>query len=162
MSSPNNNNNNKSPEVPFEDEDDNNIQELPLTMAASVILENLPKDASQALETAGKLEQAKGAVLSCPLLFLSFFLSLPSSPPEILIKKNFAVTIRLSPLPNTPQLKPPSRFKCSSGQRFEYIVRFLRKKLGLKDHESVFCYVNSVFAPGLDEGVGNLWRVSYQ
>jgi ubiquitin-like protein ATG12 len=30
----------------------------------------------------------------------------------------------------------------------------------LKDHESVFCYVNSVFAPGLDEGVGNLWRVS--
>jgi ubiquitin-like protein ATG12 len=25
----------------------------------------------------------------------------------------------------------------------------------------VFCYVNSVFAPGLDEGVGNLWRVSF-
>lgn len=69
------------------------------------------------------------------------------------------VTIRLSPLPNTPQLRQP-RFKCSSNQRFEYIVRFLRKKLMVKDHESVFCYVNSVFAPGLDEGVGNLWRVS--
>lgn len=27
-------------------------------------------------------------------------------------------------------------------------------------NESVFCYVNSVFAPGLDEGVGALWRVS--
>lgn len=25
---------------------------------------------------------------------------------------------------------------------------------------AVFCYVNSVFAPGLDEGVGGLWRVS--
>ena len=25
----------------------------------------------------------------------------------------------------------------------------------------VFCYVNSVFAPGLDEGVGGLWRVSF-
>ena len=25
---------------------------------------------------------------------------------------------------------------------------------------SVFCYVNNVFAPGLDEGVGALWRVS--
>lgn len=25
---------------------------------------------------------------------------------------------------------------------------------------SVFCYVNNVFAPGLDEGVGGLWRVS--
>jgi len=23
----------------------------------------------------------------------------------------------------------------------------------------VFCYVNSVFAPGLDEGVGGLWKV---
>ena len=26
--------------------------------------------------------------------------------------------------------------------------------------QGLFCYVNSVFAPGLDEGVGNLWRVS--
>ena len=25
---------------------------------------------------------------------------------------------------------------------------------------NVFCYVNSVFAPGLDEGVGALWKVS--
>jgi hypothetical protein len=33
--------------------------------------------------------------------------------------------------------------------------------LGLAEHEGVFCYVNSVFAPGLDEGVGNLWRVSF-
>lgn len=39
-------------------------------------------------------------------------------------------------------------------------MRFLRRKLQLADHESVFCYVNSCFAPGLDEGVGNLWRVS--
>jgi ubiquitin-like protein ATG12 len=27
----------------------------------------------------------------------------------------------------------------------------------VKEHESVFCYVGNVFAPGLDEGVGNLW-----
>ena len=40
-------------------------------------------------------------------------------------------------------------------------MRFLRRKLGLGEHEGVFCYVNSVFAPGLDEGVGNLWRVSF-
>lgn len=31
---------------------------------------------------------------------------------------------------------------------------------GLDSGGSVFCYVNSVFAPGLDEGVGGLWRVS--
>ncbi|USW48185.1 Putative ubiquitin-like protein Atg12 [Septoria linicola] len=105
---------------------DNGRADLQMTMAASVVLEHLPRDAAQALGTAGELEQAK-------------------------------VTIRLSPLPNTPQLKQP-RFKCSSSQRFEHIVRFLRRKLALNDHESVFCYVNSVFAPGLDEGVGNLWR----
>ncbi|KAK0944805.1 Ubiquitin-like protein [Friedmanniomyces endolithicus] len=106
------------------DVDDN--ADMPLTMAASVVLDHLPRDAHKALETAGELEQDK-------------------------------VTIRLSPLPNTPQLRQP-RFKCSSNQRFEHIVRFLRKKVGLQDHESVFCYVNSVFSPGLDEGVGNLWR----
>ncbi|PPJ49587.1 hypothetical protein CBER1_01892 [Cercospora berteroae] len=100
--------------------------DLQMTMAASVVLEHLPRDAARALDTAGELEQPK-------------------------------VTIRLSPLPNTPQLRQP-RFRCSSNQRFEHIVRFLRRKLGLKDYESVFCYVNSVFAPGLDEGVGNLWR----
>lgn len=57
-------------------------------------------------------------------------------------------------------LRQPVR-KLSSTARFEAVVRFLRKQLRLQDHESVFCYVNSVFAPGLDEGIGNLWRVSY-
>jgi ubiquitin-like protein ATG12 len=51
-------------------------------------------------------------------------------------------------------------FKLSTNQRFETIVRFLRKRLGVSQHESVFCYVGSVFAPSLDEGVGNLWTVS--
>lgn len=46
-------------------------------------------------------------------------------------------------------------------------MSFLSKKLkGMEGAEGgaggggVFCYVNSVFAPGLDEGVGGLWRVS--
>jgi hypothetical protein len=38
-------------------------------------------------------------------------------------------------------------------------VNFLRKKLDCKPADSVFLYVNSVFAPGLDEGVGGLFRV---
>ncbi len=40
---------------------------------------------------------------------------------------------------------------------------FLAKRLaglGEGGGGGVFCYVNSVFAPGLDEGVGGLWRVS--
>ncbi|KAK5136743.1 Ubiquitin-like protein [Meristemomyces frigidus] len=113
------------PDAPTEVDDDN-AADLPLTMAASVVLDHLPRDAHKALETAGELEVAK-------------------------------VTVHFTPLPNTPQLEKP-RFRCSSNQRFEAIVRFLRRKLKLKDHESVFCYVNAVFAPGLDEGVGNLWR----
>ena len=48
------------------------------------------------------------------------------------------------------------------------MVAFLGRKLGKgrggggEDGRGggVFCYVNSVFAPGLDEGVGGLWRVS--
>jgi len=36
---------------------------LPMTMAASVILDHLPKDATRALETAGELELAKGTLL---------------------------------------------------------------------------------------------------
>lgn len=43
--------------------------------------------------------------------------------------------------------------------KFETVVNFLRKKLDCKPTDSVFLYVNSVFAPGLDEGVGNLFRV---
>jgi len=33
---------------------------MPMTMAASVVLEQLPKDAHKALETAGDLEKEKG------------------------------------------------------------------------------------------------------
>ncbi|KAK8195879.1 Ubiquitin-like protein [Zalaria obscura] len=113
------------PDAPIPDEEPH-AADMPLTMAASVVLDHLPKDAHQALENAGELPQAK-------------------------------ITVRFNALPATPALRQP-RFKISSTQRFEAVVRFLRRKLALKDHESVFCYVNSVFAPGLDEGVGNLWR----
>ena len=46
------------PDAPVEEEE--NAADMPLTMAASVVLDQLPKDAHQALETAGELEQAKG------------------------------------------------------------------------------------------------------
>jgi ubiquitin-like protein ATG12 len=52
--------------------------------------------------------------------------------------------------------------KISSTQKFEAVVGYLRRVLKLDGagKESVFCYVNSSFAPSLDEVVGNLWRVS--
>ncbi|KAI9712692.1 MAG: Ubiquitin-like protein [Bogoriella megaspora] len=106
--------------------DDDQAADLPLTMAASVVLTSLPQDAHQALEGAGELEQEK-------------------------------VNIRFQPVGSAPALRQRV-FKISASQRFETVVRFLRRRLGTKEHESVFLYVNSVFAPGLDEGVGNLWR----
>ncbi|KAF2429313.1 APG12-domain-containing protein [Tothia fuscella] len=113
-----------APIVPDEADTD---ADLPLTMAASVVLTGLPRDAKSALEGAGDL---------------------------VGIEK---VTIRLHPIASAPHLTQ-ARFKVSTSQPFSTVVRFLRRKLGLKEHESVFCYVNSVFSPALDEGVGNLWR----
>ena len=43
-------------------ENDDNLADLPMTMAASVVLDQLPKDAHTALETAGELKDANGQV----------------------------------------------------------------------------------------------------
>lgn len=67
------------------------------------------------------------------------------------------VTVRFQPVGSAPMLRTKV-FKISASQKFETVVNFLRKKLDCKPTDSVFLYVNSVFAPGLDEGVGNLWR----
>lgn len=67
------------------------------------------------------------------------------------------VTVRFQAVGSAPQLRQRV-FKISSSQRFATVVNFLRRRLGIAREESVFCYVNNVFAPGLDEGVGNLWR----
>lgn len=101
--------------------------EMPLTMAASVILTNLPKDASSALQGAGDLPQAK-------------------------------VTVHLIPTGSAPDLKQKI-FKISSTQHFGTVINFVRKKIGAKDSDGVYCYVNSTFSPHPDELVGNLWRV---
>ncbi len=50
--------------------------------------------------------------------------------------------------------------KISSTQRFEAVVAYLRRVLKVGERDSVFLYVNSSFAPALDEVVGNLHRVS--
>ncbi|KAI9657857.1 MAG: Ubiquitin-like protein [Alyxoria varia] len=107
-------------------EDGDQEADMPLTMAASMILTSLPKNAHEALEGAGELPQAK-------------------------------VNVRFKPVGAAEGLKQPV-YKITSTHRFETVVNFLRKKLGVKPQDSVFCYVNNVFSPGLDEVVGNLWR----
>ncbi|KAL8782983.1 MAG: hypothetical protein Q9213_004940 [Squamulea squamosa] len=111
---------------------------LPLPLSASILLTSLPQDATSALEQATSAASA----------------DIPEK-----------VTIRLQPIGSAPQLRQKI-FKISSKNRFETVVAFLRNRLFKKSGDGgedaagghVFCYVNSVFAPGLDEGVGALWR----
>jgi len=67
------------------------------------------------------------------------------------------VVVSFKPVGSAPPLKQSSVY-VGSAQRFDSVVAFLRKKLRVKETESVFLYVNSVFAPSLDEIVGNLWQ----
>lgn len=129
--------------------DDEHGADLPMTMSASVVLTSLPRDAHQALADAEAVDTGKGIAQS----------TLSHSKLLFSVNLLFTVTVRFQPLPSAPILKNRV-FKISASQKFETVVKFLRKKLDCKDTDSVFCYVNSVFAPGLDEGVGGLWRVS--
>lgn len=69
------------------------------------------------------------------------------------------ITVRFQPLPGAPA--PNAKWvavKVSANQNFGSVVNFLRKKLAITSENGLFVYVNKVFAPGLDEGVGNLWN----
>ncbi|KAH6679581.1 ubiquitin-like autophagy protein Apg12-domain-containing protein [Halenospora varia] len=96
-------------------------------MASSMILTQLPRDATSALAAAGTFPQAK-------------------------------VQIHFKPI-NAPPLKT-TIVKVAASQRFESVVAWVRKRLGSGEKDHVFLYVNSTFAPALDEVVGNLHRVS--
>lgn len=69
------------------------------------------------------------------------------------------VTVRFQPIQSAPSVQPRV-FKISASSRFSVVLSFLRKKLALKDSDGLFLYLHNCFAPGLDEGVGNLFRVS--
>ncbi|KAK7421534.1 Ubiquitin-like protein [Neonectria magnoliae] len=93
-------------------------------MSASVVLADLPRDASAALANAGAFPVDK-------------------------------VVIRFKPVGSAPGLTQDV-CKISAARKFEEVVRYLRRKLRCRDSDSVFLYVNSAFAPSLDEVVGNL------
>ncbi|KEF51741.1 autophagy-like protein 12 [Exophiala aquamarina CBS 119918] len=105
---------------------DTDTGDLPMSMSASVLLTNLPKDASHALALVDELD-------------------------------DFKVSVRFQPIGSAPILKQKV-FKISASSRFSVVLNFLRKKVGVREGDGLFLYVNSVFAPGLDEGVGNLFR----
>ncbi|KAH8157905.1 APG12-domain-containing protein [Xylaria telfairii] len=67
------------------------------------------------------------------------------------------VQVRFKAVGSAPQLKSEVR-KISATQKFETVVTHLRKILALSPTDGLFLYVNSAFAPALDEIVGNLHR----
>lgn len=69
------------------------------------------------------------------------------------------VAIQFRPVGNAPALRKQV-CRISSSQRFEQVVSYLRRTLKVAQTDSVFLYVNSSFAPALDEIVGNLHRAS--
>lgn len=112
--------------IPDSDVVDN---DLPLTLASSMILTSLPGDTATALRTAGEFPTPK-------------------------------VTVRFVAIGSAPALRQKV-CRISSAQRFEQVVSYLRRTLKVGNMDSVFLYVNSSFAPALDEIVGNLHGVSY-
>lgn len=69
------------------------------------------------------------------------------------------ITVHFKAVGSAPSLRQ-NVCRITSTQRFETVVSYLRKKLSVGERESVFLYVNSSFAPALDEVVGNLHRVN--
>ncbi|KAF2098175.1 APG12-domain-containing protein [Rhizodiscina lignyota] len=117
----------RSLEEPDVEPDTEQDADLPLTMAASVVLTSLPKDAHEALEAVGKEGEGE------------------------------KVTVRLVPLGAAKPLKQ-NRFKITASKRFDTVIRNLRRRVGVREAESIFCYINQTFSPAPDEGVGNLWK----
>ncbi|KAI1257212.1 Ubiquitin-like protein [Eutypa lata] len=104
--------------------------DLPLTMTASAVLTSLPRDASAALASAG----------------------------DPFDDRDRKVVVRFKAVGGSaPQLRRDVR-KVGAAQRFEAVVLHLRRALKVAEGQGLFLYVNSAFAPALDEVVGNLHR----
>lgn len=121
--------------IPDVDDEDSSPRaaspDLPLTMTASVMLADLPRNAAAALASAAA-----------------------SADPG----KDSKVRVRFKPVGAAPALQQELS-KINASAKFEVVVRYLRKRLRCKETDSVFLYVNSAFAPSLDEIVGNLHQV---
>ncbi|PLW21681.1 hypothetical protein PCANC_01111 [Puccinia coronata f. sp. avenae] len=67
------------------------------------------------------------------------------------------VVVRFKATGSAPIMKQ-NFFKITSSNRFQAVIAFLRKELGLKPTDPVFLYINSSFSPAPDETVANLFK----
>lgn len=116
-----------------DDVETNEDSDIPLSMSTSTLLHpsNLPTSTAEALQEIKKTLD---------------------TPQE-------KIVVRFQALPGAPALPTKNPVvKVGKNQNFGSVVAWLRKRLGVKGENGLFVYVNKVFAPGLDEGVGGLWR----
>ncbi|BFZ59692.1 Ubiquitin-like protein [Saitoella coloradoensis] len=95
-------------------------------LTSSIIISNIPEDATAALSRYTQPDTGK-------------------------------VAIRFKAVGRAPILKQQV-YKITAGQRFQTVTTFLRRQLKLRPSDSLFLYINSTFAPSLDEVIGNLYR----
>ncbi|POW04060.1 hypothetical protein PSHT_11353, partial [Puccinia striiformis] len=67
------------------------------------------------------------------------------------------VVVRFKATGSAPIMKQ-NFFKITSSNRFQAVIAFLRKELGLKPTDPAFLYINSSFSPAPDETVSNLYK----
>ncbi|KAI0343789.1 autophagy protein 12 [Trametopsis cervina] len=51
-----------------------------------------------------------------------------------------------------------TEYRITAANKFQAVIRFLRKELGLKPGDSLFTYINLAFAPAPDDTVANLYK----
>ncbi|EQC53036.1 autophagy associated ubiquitin-like modifier Atg12 [Schizosaccharomyces japonicus yFS275] len=69
---------------------------------------------------------------------------------------NEKVTLRFMPIGRTPTLKT-AVFTISGNQKFEVIIKFIKKQLSMRKDASLYLFINSCFSPAPDERIGNLF-----
>jgi ubiquitin-like protein ATG12 len=114
-----------------EEQIQNDLIKSKIPMSASIILTKLPEATNKVISKLENLTEEN----------------------EQIVK----ITVRCNPIGSTPPLKP-NVFKISQHQQFSTLIKFIGKKL--KRKEGVFVYLNNSFAPGPDEIIGNLYKVS--
>ncbi|BGP54903.1 hypothetical protein JCM8202_003414 [Rhodotorula sphaerocarpa] len=67
------------------------------------------------------------------------------------------VIVRFKATGNAPIMKQ-NFYKITASNQFRTVTAFLRKELGWKPSDPLFVYINSAFAPALDDTVANLYK----
>ncbi|KWU47527.1 APG12-domain-containing protein [Rhodotorula sp. JG-1b] len=67
------------------------------------------------------------------------------------------VVVRFKATGSAPIMKQ-NFYKITASNQFRTVTAFLRKELGWKPSDPLFVYINSAFAPALDDTVANLYK----